>query len=50
MPAASSVKAQRGASVPGVLSAAEINKIIENDAIVLYDLEAVAKIFTWDGN
>ncbi|EUC40697.1 glycoside hydrolase family 18 protein [Bipolaris oryzae ATCC 44560] len=35
---------------PGVLSAAEINKIIENGATVSHDLEAAAKIVTWDGN
>ncbi|EMD70067.1 glycoside hydrolase family 18 protein, partial [Bipolaris sorokiniana ND90Pr] len=36
--------------IPGVLSAAEINKIIDNGAKVSHDLEAAAKIFTWDGN
>ncbi|KAF1930150.1 glycoside hydrolase family 18 protein [Didymella exigua CBS 183.55] len=35
---------------PGVLSAATINKIIENGVTVLHDLEAAAKIVTWDGN
>ena len=35
---------------PGVLSAAEINKIIKDGAKVSYDLEAAAKIVTWDGN
>lgn len=35
---------------PGVLSAAEIKKIIENGATVSHDLEAAAKIVTWDGN
>lgn len=35
---------------PGVLSAAVINKIIKNGATVSHDLEAAAKIVTWDGN
>jgi chitinase len=35
---------------PGVLSAAEINKITENGATVSYDLEPAKKIVTWDGN
>jgi chitinase len=35
---------------PGVLSAAEINKIIENGATVTHDLEAAAKVVIWDGN
>lgn len=34
----------------GVLSAAELNKIIANGATVKYDLEAAAKIVTWGGN
>jgi chitinase len=33
-----------------VLSAAEINKIIDNGATVSHDLEAAAKIVTWDGD
>lgn len=35
---------------PGVLSAAEINKIIENGATVSHDPEAAAKIITWDSD
>ena len=35
---------------PGVLSAAEINKIINNGATVAHDLEAAAKIVTWGGD
>ncbi|KAJ4165704.1 hypothetical protein LMH87_007325 [Akanthomyces muscarius] len=33
---------------PGVLSAAEINKIIKNGAKVTFDKEAAVKIVTWD--
>ncbi|KAF2997326.1 hypothetical protein E8E13_002728 [Curvularia kusanoi] len=35
---------------PGVLSAAEINKIIDNGETVSHDLEAAAKIVTWDSD
>ena len=34
----------------GVLSAAELNKIIANGATVTHDAEAAAKIVTWGGN
>lgn len=33
---------------PGVLSAAEINKIIKNGGKVTFDKEAAVKIVTWD--
>ena len=33
---------------PGVLSAAEINKIIKNGATVTFDQAAAVKIVTWD--
>jgi chitinase len=35
---------------PGVLSAAEINKIIKNGANVKLDKKAAVKIVTWDSN
>jgi len=35
---------------PGVLSAAELNKIIKNGATTTHDREAAAKIVTWGGN
>jgi len=35
---------------PGVLSAAEINEIIDNGATVTYDEEAAVQIVTWDSN
>lgn len=35
---------------PGVLSAAEINKIIKAGATVTFDQEAAVKIVTWNSN
>jgi len=35
---------------PGVLSAAEINKIIEDGATVTFDPVAAVKIVTWGGD
>jgi len=35
---------------PGVLSAAEINAIIDNGATVTFDEAAAVKIVTWDSN
>jgi chitinase len=35
---------------PGVLSAAELNKIIEDGATITHDRDAAAKIVTWNSN
>lgn len=35
---------------PGVLSAAEINRIIKNGATVTFDEKEAVKIVTWDTN